>query len=41
MTDDVSIGGNGIRFNIKDVMYWWNLNPFGNIWDVVEFESCL
>jgi hypothetical protein len=22
-------------------MYWWNFNPFCNIWDVVEFESCL
>jgi hypothetical protein len=42
MPEDVSIGGNGIRFcNIKDAMYWWNFNPFWNIWDVVEFESCL
>jgi hypothetical protein len=29
MSEDVSIGGNGIRFcNIKDAMYWWNFNPF-------------
>jgi hypothetical protein len=22
-------------------MYWWNFDPIGNIWDVVEFESYL